>query len=64
MLPGVCARRLERPKLKMCKLRVGKGVLIKKVPTEKMGDLIPKSILRKLVQASFLWRKGNGRGKR
>lgn len=58
----MCARRLERPKLKMCELRVGKGVLIKKVPTEKMGDLIPKSILRKLVQASFLWREGEREG--
>ena len=47
---------LERPKLRTSGFGVRKGLLIKKVPAEKMGDLmVLKSILRKhRVQACFM----------
>lgn len=59
-----CTCCLGRPKLKPAEFGAKKGLLIKKVPTEKMGaPLIPQIHLKETHSSGFFYVKGRGSGK-
>ena len=55
---------LERPKLRTSGFGVRKGLLIKKVPTEKTGALVvPQIHLPNVHISGFFYVKGRGNGR-
>nr|KAF6474774.1 hypothetical protein HJG63_010931 [Rousettus aegyptiacus] len=59
---SLCVQCFERPELKMSEFGVRKGLLIKKVPTEKMGDpLVPQIHLKKIQNSAFFYIKRDGK---
>lgn len=52
------------PKLKKSEFGLKKGLLIKKVPTKKLGDIVVlQSYLEKVQSLDFLYVKGRGKWK-
>lgn len=59
-----CAQYFKRPIFKTSEFGVKKGLLINRVPTEKMGaPLIPQIHLKEAQSSGFFYIKGRGSGK-
>ena len=65
LVQSPCAQHFEKPNLKISEFGVRKGLLIEKMPNERTGALVFKSIFQKYrVQACFMPREGEMGGAR
>lgn len=63
LVQSPCAWHFKRPKLKTSEFRVREGLLMEKVPTEKMWTLvIPQIHLPNVQHSGFVYLKGRGNG--